>query len=185
MTFNQNNCNDTPCTECNDCVDTPEIVCPPLPTYLEDPTIDSSDIQYLGNTDNCVPVTKFSTITLAISNIVNFIKSKLFNITSTSLVVTNPTNNLCNKVLNIEVVPSIEAGNILRLGTDNKPYVPTVLSGLQDINILNSDCITFTKTVINSVPTFTPTINMACIAAQICPLCQSAICPNPSNLQIN
>lgn len=54
--------------------------------------------------------------------------------------------------------------------------------------INNSQCISFTKEFINNVLVYTPVLDIQCIAAIVCGICQPtppSICPTPTNLLIS
>jgi hypothetical protein len=93
----------------------PVIQCNPLTT---------DDVNYVGNPDSCIPLTFNEKLTAVLNKIVTYLKNRLFGIVSNSLVVTAVNNN-CDKYQRIELVPSTNAGNILTLGTDGYPFVPT------------------------------------------------------------
>jgi hypothetical protein len=101
--------------DCNDCQPMPVIQCNPLTT---------DDVNYVGNSDSCIPLTFNEKLTAVLNKIVTYLKNRLFGIVSDSLVVTAVNNN-CNKYQRIELVPSTNAGNILTLGTDGYPFVPS------------------------------------------------------------
>jgi hypothetical protein len=96
----------------------------------------TDDVNYVGNPDSCVPLTFNEKLTSVLNKIVTYLKNRLFGIVSNSLVVTSINNN-CDKYQRIELVPSIDAGNTLILGTDGKPFVPNS-SGVQTPIVVNN-----------------------------------------------
>ena len=191
------NCNDTtiPCTDipCNGCNDCPtcgccheECTCT-TPGYDGTGCIDiihSDCVTYTGNNLPCIPIQKTNTLTVILKAIADYFKDLFNHITSSSLVVT-PSGGSCNKDLTVELVPSTDANNILTLGTDGHPYVPAPAASINDVNIISGDCIVWTKTVINGVPTFTYVIDWNCVASHVCAEDCEILCPNPINLTIN
>ncbi len=83
----------------------------------------------------------------------------------------------------INVVPSADAGNQFRLGTDGFPYVGPSPQTISDVTVADTDCITFTKTHVNGLITITPSIDWDCVASHVCPVCNDS-CLAPSNLNI-
>jgi hypothetical protein len=179
-----------PCNSCNDCPacgSCPEECTCTLPDYDNTGCVhtDSSDcITFNGDALPCIPIQKGNTITLVIQRIVAYLKNLWNHVNSDSLVIT-PSGGVCNSDLNIEIVPSADAGNTFTLGTDGYPFVPTPVDSIGDVNIISGDCIVWTKTVVAGVPTFTYEINWNCVASHICPLCAGTLCPNPLNLTVN
>lgn len=98
---------------------------------------------------------------------------------STSLDVTQSGTKGHNVTINVS--PSADAGNSLVLGSDGKPYVPKTPKYISYVEIENTDCITFTKTLVNGTLTIVPTIDWACVAAQVCPICNQS-CDAPGGL---
>lgn len=162
MNTNYNNCD--PCATNN------VKICEPPTT---------SDIKYVGGVDVCTTVENNSTLTTVLLKIISFIKNRLFSVISSSLVVSNVPNN-CNKYQRIELVPSSDPGNTLIIGTDGKPYS----SGGSSVILNNGQCISFTATVVDNVTVYTPVLDIACIAAQVCTLCSPTTCTSPLNLTV-
>lgn len=54
----------------------------------------------------------------------------------------------------------------------------------QILNLVDTDCLTFTKEFIDGVLTITPTLDYECIADQVCEICNSVTCPAPIQLTI-
>ena len=81
---------------------------------------------------------------------------------------------------NIEIVPSTDTGNIFTLGSDGKPFVT-------GFSIANTECITFTRSVVNGTVIITPIIDWVCVANEVCPLCPTSTptCIQPLNLVIS
>lgn len=52
------------------------------------------------------------------------------------------------------------------------------------LKINNGTCITFNKEFIAGVLHITPVLNMACLAATICDICNNVTCPAPLTLSI-
>lgn len=166
------------CTDCNNltapCVD----VCP-TPIYTElnclNP-VDDKCVSYTGVDDVCFTIVKPVKQNVIIDKILFYIKNIFSKITSSSLLITR-TGGTCNNTATIELVPSIDVNNILKLGVDGKPFVP-------NIKIADNGCITFTKTIVNNEIIYTPTINTACLAALLCPICGivGPTCNAPTNL---
>jgi hypothetical protein len=83
----------------------------------------TNDIQYVGADDTCIGIVRPSTLTDVLDQLRAFLVNRLFGVVSSSLVVTYPAYT-CNRVAQVELVPSTDEGNILVLGTDGHPYVP-------------------------------------------------------------
>lgn len=102
-------------------------------------------------------------------------------VTSDTLTIAQNPNN--SHDISIDISPSSDLGNILILGTDNKPYVPDTGVAVSNVVIQNGNCITWVKTFANEVITFVPTIDWTCVAAQVCELCAPS-CSVPTNLNV-
>ncbi len=184
------NCNDIPpCNKCNDCPScgccTEDCTCTP-PGYINDgcPETVSSDCIVYNAEIPCIPIQKGNTLTVVIQRIAVKIKNLWNHVTSSSLVIT-PSGGSCNDDVTIEIVPSEDNNNIFTLGTDGHPYVPASTVGITDVNIINGSCITWEKTLVGTVLTFTPTIDWNCVASQTCAIGCEDLCPNPINLTVN
>ncbi len=184
------NCNDIPpCNKCNDCPTcgccTEDCTCTP-PGYINDgctETVSSDCVIYNGILP-CIPIQKGNTITVVIQRIATYLKNLFNHVHSSSLVIA-PSGGSCNGDVDINIVPSSDANNIFTLGTDGYPYVPAPEIAVIDVNIVNGECITWDKTVVGNVITFTPTIDWTCVASHTCAVSCETLCPNPLNLTVN
>jgi hypothetical protein len=86
------------------------------------PIENSNCITYNGIDDACLTIVKPIGLTSVLQKIIIYVKNIFNRVSSDSLVITTP--NVCDD-LKIELVPSIQSGNTLSLGSDGKPYVPT------------------------------------------------------------
>lgn len=96
-------------------------------------------VNYSGNDDTCLAIVKPIGLTTVLQKLIAYTKNIFNRVTSDSLVVTTP--GACDD-LKIELVPSTDGGNTLSLGTDGKPFVPTVnvsSSGANTGNTLTID----------------------------------------------
>ena len=167
------------CNECNPCVPNPcNEICspPPMPTCEDECEIaiysdqgcasapNDNCISYTGPDNSCVGIIAPMTIKDVIVKITSYLKNIFNNLTSNSLLITR-SGNPCNSSATIEIIPSANAGNSFILGTDNKAFVPKT-------NIASGLCISFTKTIVNGIITFTPVLDINCISNLICPICK-------------
>lgn len=101
------------------------------------------------------------------------------SISSTSLSVT--AGGTRGHTPTINIVPSTDDDNAFELGTDGRPYVAIANTGTQNVIIEDIDGLSWTKTTVNGVITFTPEFDWDYIASQVCPLCAPS-CAAPTNL---
>lgn len=128
-----------------------------------------------NNSNTCLGIVKdATTLTTFINNLITYVKNIFSNLTSTSLTIT-PSGGVCNKTATIEIVPSTNPGNSFTLGSDGKAFTPKV-------EVVSGQCISFTKSLVNGVITYTPVINMDCLASLLCPMCNNT--PGPQSCSI-
>lgn len=113
-----------------------------------------------------------------LTKLVAYVLTIFSRVSSKSLKVTR--KGTCQDNLEIELVPSVQSGNILTIGSDGLPYVPG-----SDVVIHDSQCISWQKTIVGNVIHYVPTLDMECIAAQVCAICaQTAPCDTPAGLGV-
>lgn len=112
---------ENPCDSCGTC----DCECED-PGYMNDGcyATQNTDCVTLKEDITCLELEEGDTLTEALSTIVEYAKDTLTRLTSDSLVITQ-TDDDCDDKATIELVPSSDDGNILTLGDDGKPYVPT------------------------------------------------------------
>lgn len=173
-------CNDEylPVDPCNPCSENPSCDVPEYDTTGCLYPQGSECISY--DTDvPCLGFTKGKLSTL-LQKLIAYTLTIFGRVKSNSLVVTK--EGTCLDNLRVELVPSVDADNILVLGSDGRPYVPKA-----DVVMHNSQCITWAKTVIDGVIHLTPTLDMDCVAAQVCAICADEIeaCAPPEDLDVD
>lgn len=152
-------------------------------------------VTYSGETDDCIGIANKDILTSVIRKLIAFIKQKVQNIASNSMVVT--TYGDCTKTAKIEIVPSSDSGNTFILGTDGKPYVPasneeTPITAVDSITIDFTTSGTGNHTITGVVKVMellqvinnnTEYKNYFCQMVNSCIVPPSA-CPAPTNLTL-
>lgn len=145
-------------------------------------TIPDGDDQYLTLTGTLLKIWKPGATPVQIGaaiDLAELLGDTTLNIISQSIQVIPGGTNGHSPRLNI--VPSSDLGNIFKMGSDGKPYVPASAQGITDVVITDVEGVTWAKTYSNGVLTFTPTFNWTTIAAIICPICADA-CAAPGGI---
>lgn len=93
----------------------------------------SDFVKYIGDDESCMGVTNNTRITDVIRNIITSIKKRIVKIKSNSLNVTYNSTIACERALQIEVVPSVQPGNKLTLGSDGKLFVGNTAIDYSDL----------------------------------------------------
>ncbi len=166
-----------PCDPCKPCSENQECDVPDYDTTGCLYPQGSECISY--DTDvPCLGFTKGKLSTL-LQKLITYTLTMFSRVVSNSLKVTR--EGTCQDTLRIELEPSLDLDNILVLGSDGLPYVPKT-----DVVIHDSQCITWSKVLIDNVIHYTPTLDIACIATQVCTICADEIeaCDPPQNLDV-
>lgn len=186
MSCDNNNTPIEPIDLCHECEE--QASCCEGPDYDDDGCLESVNdkcVIYGGLDVPCTDIKKGNTIRDVIVKLANMIKGVWSKITSDSLVITPKIVNGCTDGVSIEVVPSTDANNIFKLGTDGKPYVPSPTG----INILNTKCLSWNRTIVNGTVTFSPTIDFDCFTTLICKNCANTApaitCTAPAALAVS
>lgn len=172
--MNNNNTTTDPCNLCNECEETQN--CCTEPDYITSGCVSTvNDECVIVTLDNieCTDIQKGNSFKTVLTKLVNMIKGLFGRITSETLTVTR--TGTCEDNLEIELVPSTDANNQLIIGTDGKPF-----SKKTDVNIINIPYLTFTKTIVNGVITFTPELDIAGIADAVCQTCSGTPSCDPA-----
>lgn len=155
------------CSSCLDCTSLPTgSVCPEPPQYTANQCPDPQPtdcVYYSGPDESCLGIASSGTpmrLTAVFGRVFSYILTLLGRITSTSLSVTR--TGACNDLVSIEVVPSVQSGNILILGNDGRPYVPPTIVTMQA-----SKCITYQSTGPSGNIVWVPVLDFQCIADNI------------------
>lgn len=163
----------TNCSPCTDCTTTPVgPVCPAPPDYTANtcPVVVTSDcVQYVGPDDACLDIAGSGTpmtLTNLLRAVFTYLSTFLSRITSSSLSIN--LSGTCANLLDIELVPSAQSGNILILGNDGRPYVPPTV-----INMQSSKCMSWQSTGSGQNVTWTPVLDFTCISQNIDNACSA------------
>lgn len=148
-------------------------------------TIPDTDDEYLVANGTVLeiwkPIANGTDILINSVDLLTMVPETQLTMFSSSLTVTN--GGVYGHSPRVELQPSTDTGNGLILGSDGKPFVAVQTIPISNVNITNSTCLTWAKTFVNGIITYTPTIDWQCVADQVCPLCATA-CGIPSNLNV-
>lgn len=172
--------NCTTCTDCNTPV-VPEPCATPLYTANTCPDVIPTDcVSYLGADQPCLGIYPSGPVPLTLTGLLTklftYVSTLLGRVTSSSLSITQ--SGACGDVLDVEIIPSSQAGNKFTLGNDGKPYVPTVVTTL-----LPSKCISWQQAVTGNSTTWVPIIDFTCVSANT--TIQAIACIAPSGITVS
>lgn len=171
-----NPCYKCGCTEACNC-ETPSYTS----TVCADGSTTTNCVSYSGVTDTCIGITQnTSTLSNVLTKLIAYIKSVRTRFISDGSLTITPIADNCSDKARIGL--KIKTGaNGLTLTPDGLFVTPG-----NGVVIANGSCITFTKTTLNGVDTYTPTINLTCLSALLCPMCTPCDtgCAQPAGLII-